>query len=602
MSLKDGNYKVTATVYQGEKLPLVVNVKEGKVTSIASQQPLTDTNLNKAVIDTLSHEISRTQSLSVDAVSGASYSSDGILQAVKDAVKAAGGEIEDNEITSKGMPSYDAAKRTNTADYSNWRVVPNEIVKEISTDLVIVGSGIAGLAAAVQAGELGIKTLVLEKNSFIAGNGGGVEGIFGINSSMQKKAGITTQPEKIIAKEMQLAQYRPNGSFWVDLVRNSAENIDWLLKNGVKLTKVDDYSGICQFPTFHWFKDGVAASGYVPYMKEKADKYGVKFLLNSPAYSVIYHNQKVEGVYAKTKYGFIRVNAKATIFATGGVGHNAKLIAKQGWNVKNIKFLSMPSNTGDGYQMAMAVGAKDMLPESPEFMDNYIQALPTNRLTKMAPETMIAGGGPVIWVNQDGRRFVNENVSSYNMLYQHMPMKAMKSAYVIFNQRIWDNFAKIAMLKKPDPDKILSNAVSKNRGHSLYKEDSIEKLARDMNIPVNTLVKTVQDYNKFCHQGRDEEFNKEKKCLVPIEKGPYYIGRLDNSNLVGLGGIGENNKFEVIDNNFDPIPGLYAAGADSTMQYRSVYTITLGGSACAHSVNSGRHAAINAKKYIENHK
>lgn len=216
----------------------------------------------------------------------------------------------------------------------------------------------------------------------------------------------------------------------------------------------------------------------------------------------------------------------------------------------------MPSNTGDGYQMAMAVGAKDMLPESPEFMDNYIQALPTNRLTKMAPETMIAGGGPVIWVNQDGRRFVNENVSSYNMLYQHMPMKAMKSAYVIFNQRIWDNFAKIAMLKKPDPDKILSNAVSKNRGHSLYKEDSIEKLARDMNIPVNTLVKTVQDYNKFCHQGRDEEFNKEKKCLVPIEKGPYYIGWLDNSNLVGLGGIGENNKFEVIDNNFDPIPGL----------------------------------------------
>lgn len=70
MSLKDGNYKVTATVYQGEKLPLVVNVKEGKVTSIASQQPLTDTNLNKAVIDTLSHEISRTQSLSVDSVSG----------------------------------------------------------------------------------------------------------------------------------------------------------------------------------------------------------------------------------------------------------------------------------------------------------------------------------------------------------------------------------------------------------------------------------------------------------------------------------------------------------------------------------------------------
>ena len=72
----------------------------------------------------------------------------------------------------------------------------------------------------------------------------------------------------------------------------------------------------------------------------------------------------------------------------------------------------MPSNTGDGYQMAMSVGAKDMLQESPEFMDNYIQALPTNRLTKMASETMIAEGGPVIWVNQNGRRIVNENITS----------------------------------------------------------------------------------------------------------------------------------------------------------------------------------------------
>lgn len=556
--------------------------------------------MNKAVIDTFSHEISRTQSLNVDAVSGASYSSKGILEAVKKAVINAGGSTDDNEISTANAEHYDATTRTNVNDYSNWREEPQKIVKTIDADLVIVGSGIAGLAAAVQAGELGLNTVVLEKNSFVAGNGGGVEGIFGINTKMQQAAGIHTEPEKIIAKEMQLAQYRVDGSFWVDLVNNSSANIDWLVKNGVKLTKVDDYAGICQFPTFHWFKDGVAASGYVPYMKKKADEYGVKFLLNTPAYSVIYEDNRVKGVYAKTTKGFIKVNAKATIFATGGVGHNAKLIAKQGWQTKNLKFLSMPSNTGDGYQMAMSVGAKDMLQESPEFMDNYIQALPTNRLTKMAPETMIAGGGPVIWVNQNGRRIANENITSYNMLYQHMPIKATKNTYVVFNKKIWDQFAKIALLKKPAPDEILADAVKKNRGNSLYEENSIEALAKDVGIPEDTLVKTVSDYNDFCHEGRDREFNKEKADLVPIEDGPYYIGRLDNSNLVGLGGIGENNNFEVVDENFNVIPGLYAASADSTIQYRSVYTITLGVSACAHSVNSGRHAVMNAKKYIDN--
>lgn len=579
---------------------MIVDVENGKVAGVKSEEKLADTNLNKAVIDTFSHEISRTQSLNIDAVSGASYSSKGILEAVKKAVINAGGSTDDNEISTANAVHYDATTRTNVNDYSNWREEPQKIVKTIDADLVIVGSGIAGLAAAVQAGELGLNTVVLEKNSFVAGNGGGVEGIFGINTKMQQAAGIHTEPEKIIAKEMQLAQYRVDGSFWVDLVNNSSANIDWLVKNGVKLTKVDDYAGICQFPTFHWFKDGVAASGYVPYMKKKADEYGVKFLLNTPAYSVIYEDNRVKGVYAKTTKGFIKVNAKATIFATGGVGHNAKLIAKQGWQTKNLKFLSMPSNTGDGYQMAMSVGAKDMLQESPEFMDNYIQALPTNRLTKMAPETMIAGGGPVIWVNQNGRRIANENITSYNMLYQHMPIKATKNTYVVFNKKIWDQFAKIALLKKPAPDEILADAVKKNRGNSLYEENSIEALAKDVGIPEDTLVKTVSDYNDFCHEGRDREFNKEKADLVPIEDGPYYISRLDNSNLVGLGGIGENNNFEVVDENFNVIPGLYAAGADSTIQYRSVYTITLGGSACAHSVNSGRHAVMNAKKYIDN--
>lgn len=300
MSLKDGQYKVIAEVYQGEKLPLIVNVENGKVAGIKSEEKLADTNLNKAVIDTFSHEISRTQSLNVDAVSGASYSSKGILAAVKKAVVDAGGSTDDNEISTANVEHYDATTRTNVNDYSNWREKPQKIVKTIDTDLVIVGSGIAGLAAAVQAGELGLNTVVLEKNSFVAGNGGGVEGIFGINTKMQQAAGIHTEPEKIIAKEMQLVQYRVDGSFWVDLVNNSSANIDWLIKNGVKLTKVDDYAGICQFPTFHWFKDGVAASGYVPYMKKKADEYGVKFLLNTPAYSVIYEDNKVKGVYAKT--------------------------------------------------------------------------------------------------------------------------------------------------------------------------------------------------------------------------------------------------------------------------------------------------------------
>ena len=69
---------------------------------------------------------------------------------------------------------------------------------------------------------------------------------------MQQEAGIHAEKDDIIAKEMELGQYRANGAFWVDLVNNSADNIEWLLKQGVQLTHVDDYHGTCMFPTFHW--------------------------------------------------------------------------------------------------------------------------------------------------------------------------------------------------------------------------------------------------------------------------------------------------------------------------------------------------------------
>ena len=369
---------------------------------------------------------------------------------------------------------------------------------------------------------------------------------------------------------------------------------------GVQLTKVDDYHGTCMFPTFHWFKGGFASVGYVPYMKKKADELNVKFLLETSATSIIKENGTVKGVYAKTPDGYIKINAKATLLATGGVGHNPDLLEKQGWSTKNIHYCSMPSNTGDGYQMAMSVGAMDMLKESPEFMMNYIQAFPHEGvhlyLDPINGFMSLPSGGPVVFVNQDGRRFVNENVKKFNLLYQRMAIKATKVTYEIFTQRIFDELTK----NVENADKILAKAVKENEGNSLFKANSISELAEKVNLPSETLLNTVNDYNSFCDNGKDLEFNKDQDMLISMKEGPYYIARLDPSNLIGLGGIGSNRKFEVIKNDFEKIPGLYASGMDSTMQYRDVYTITLGGSACAHNVNSGRQAAKNAEKYIQN--
>lgn len=598
-SLNDGTYSVVAKGYEGNSTKLKVIVANHRIEQIIPEKDITPNTLEDAVFTQIPEQIINHQTLDVDALTGASYSSQGLLDAVSEVVKQAGGSVakfrtEEHDTTGSQVKTDSESSE----EYGNWIQRPNHIDKKVETDFLIIGAGISGLAAAVQAGEEGIKTTVIEKNSFVAGNGGGVEGIFGINTDMQKAAGIHAEKEEIIAREQELGQYRADGSFWVDLVNHSAENIDWLLKEGVQLTKVDDYHGTCAFPTFHWFKGGFASEGYVPYMKKRADELGIDFILNASADGIIYDGDRVAGAYVTTPKGKLEIDAKATLLATGGVGHNPKLIAKQGWQTKNLHYCSMPSNTGDGYMMAMAVGAKDMLNESAEFMMNYIQALPHEGvhlyIDPINGFMSLPSGGPVMFVNQDGVRLVNENVKKDNLLYQRMAIKSTKVTYEVFNQKVYDSITQGV----DNADQILADAVKRNEGHSLYKADTFDQLAKAVGLPEATFVDTVKRYNQYAINGKDEEFNKDPAMLVALDEGPYYIARLDPSNLIGIGGVASNRQFEVIKDDFEKVPGLYVSGMDSTMQYRSVYTITLGGSACAHNVNSGRHAAMNAKKYM----
>lgn len=600
--LNSGTYNVTAEGYENNSTKLKIVIDHNRVEKIIPEKDIIPNTLEDAVFTQIPEQIVATQSLAVDALTGASHSSKGLIAAVGQAIELAGGDPKDFDY--QAQVKHDALKKPTPATndekttYADWRKKPAEITKKIETDFLIIGAGISGLAAAVQAGEEGIQTTVIEKNGFVAGNGGGVEGIFGINTDMQKAAGIHAEKEEIIAREQELGQYRADGSFWVDLVNHSAENIDWLVKQGVQLTKVDDYHGTCAFPTFHWFKGGFASEGYVPYMKKRADELGVKFILNASAEGIIYDGDRAAGAYIATPEGNVEIDAKATLLATGGVGHNPDLIAKQGWQTKNLHYCSMPSNTGDGYMMAMSLGAKDMLTESAEFMMNYIQALPHEGvhlyIDPINGFMSLPSGGPVVFVNQDGVRLVNENVKKDNLLYQRMAIKSTKVTYEVFSQKIYDQIT----AGVPGADDVLAKAVQTNEGDSLYKADNFEDLAKAVGLPVDSLVKTLQQYNRFAANGKDEEFNKDPEMLVALDEGPFYIARLDPSNLIGIGGVASNRQFEVIKDDFEKIPGLYVSGMDSTMQYRSVYTITLGGSACAHNVNSGRHAAINAKQYM----
>jgi succinate dehydrogenase/fumarate reductase flavoprotein subunit len=104
-----------------------------------------------------------------------------------------------------------------------------------SADIVVVGSGASGICATVQAAELGAQVILLESNSVLGGNGILTEGMLAIGSSLQKASGVGTDItfREVIATEQEFFNYRVNALFWKDLVENSADNLEWLIKNGV---------------------------------------------------------------------------------------------------------------------------------------------------------------------------------------------------------------------------------------------------------------------------------------------------------------------------------------------------------------------------------
>ncbi|WP_353097569.1 flavocytochrome c [Tissierella praeacuta] len=536
--LTPGTYKSTVDGFSGE-IELSMEVDENKILKIEVKETETPT-LGGAAIKQLKTDVIEKQSLNIDTVAGATISSAAFLKAVEEALSQAGANLED-------FTKVEAEANENKEKIS------------LSADLVVVGAGGAGLTASLSAAQGGLDVILLEKMPMAGGAsamaGGGTNAT---GSKMQRSYGIEDTPEMLFMDLMR------NGSFsnhanttWI-YANTVGEAFDWLVaEDGAGLKyKDNEPKPSAEHSVGRTFSPEGAGSGVVTSLLEKVEALGVKVMYETPAKELMTENRVVKGVKAVAKDGTTyEIAAKSVILASGGYGANEELLTDY---VRSLAYAGAVSATGDGLLMAQEVGADSINLDKVNIQPHSI-VLPDGRgqHTYQGALAMYGGTGSVL-VSDKGERFVNEQGSGASIKAK---MEENKHSYLIMDEESFNLYTKTCIASKNYTEKQLNEWLEANGTTTpiFAKGDTLEDLAKIIDISGDNLKETVIKYNGFVAKGEDSDFG--RKVSKPMnEKGPFYAVEMNLRYYASLGGLRINNNMQVVKADDTPIEGLYAAG------------------------------------------
>ena len=471
----------------------------------------------------------------------------------------------------------------------------------LSTEVVVVGSGATGLSAAIQARQLGCDVILLEKNSMLGGTTLMTEGIAGLNDEYAKSQGVPTYDlVEVLNKVQEYHHWKSNAELLRRFYENSADTISWLQDMGVKFTIVQGMG----YKSHHTY-DGMGKH-FVETLAATAEKLGVKIMTETRGQELIMKDGKIAGIKAARMDGStLTINAPVVILATGGYATNTEMIQKYGKvDPDKIIYVGMPdSANGDGINMALAVGASDKrLTGVIQYFGAFLEG------DKFSSELYNAMTQPMFRVNQDGKRFISEEMNQLDPCMYGNAHVQQDAVYQIMTKADLDRFVTEgapcslpyyqAFTPLPDLYNQIDKIAKMNKGN-IFVADTIDELADMINIDKATLKETIDRYNSYCQAGKDLEFGKNPQFLIPIGEGPYYAFKIKCGYFCTNDGLEVTPQAQVLDMNGNVIPGLYAGGNDAGGWCGDTYDIALvPGTTQGWAVNSGRFAAEDAARYL----
>ncbi len=527
-------------------------------------------------IEKIPQEIIANQSVKVDTISGATVSSNAIIEAVTNAITESGNDIALFE------------KEVET--------VSSDEVVELSATVVIAGAGAAGYTAALTAYDEGAESvIVVEKEGTIGGNaivsGGFVENTNeelrpenndGYTASIESVIEAGPQNDGEVALWDQLIKdyedYKASGStkvfdsdtwFAIDLARTQGEEVtgtgfqeilsdfdNWFTeKTGAKWKSPT--AGIVGYSWPRWssvegYYSGV---GFFHYYNEWIEKENanITVMTDTPMTDLIMNDEgKVTGIVATRKDGttYNITAEKGVIIATGGYAANTEMVKETDgiWGdalSADIITTNSSGDTGDGILIAEKYGAVLM------GMENTM-LFPLADIKTGSTEAIVGTTASALIVNKDGKRFVDETKDRYTMSGAMLEQED-KMGFIISSSEnclIEDGKTQGGV----DVEKMISNG-------ELYRADTLEELANIAGINYDNLMDTISTYNESCKTYVDEEFGRTTfEPNSEIGEGPYYAYPCTPASHITIGGVLTTDNGEVINTNEELIDGLYAAG------------------------------------------
>ena len=493
---------------------------------------------------------------------------------------------------------------------------------DAESDVVVVGGGGSGKSAAYTvASESDLSVCILEKLPETGGSSMFAEGTAASESCEQIARKIPDYPGELpegahfpthrehYQRYIDYSHHRANPDVVKSFVWNSGETIEILKSIGVEYTDVTIYAFDQPYELYTFHRpEGLGAHVQELFLRA-CENAGVDIFVNTPAKELIVEDGKIVGVLATDADGNeMKVGAKAVILAGGGFGNNRELIAKYSWMpwVAETTFQPAPiENTGDGLKMALSVGGATR---------NIGALMIGNGALNRMPGSLITGAGiqPVLWLNSEGKRYANEIVAmSFADSGNTVAQRLDGVQWTIFDQEQFDHLVEdgsdiglgdfICYHQKLTHLQAEFDEILPQGDGSLAKADNFEDLAKQMGLPVEDTVASIERYNELCEAGDDEDFFKPAEYMRAIKKPPFYGIRQAPLVLVSSGGIYVNGNFQVCTDNYKPVcsGNLYAVGNEASGLYGDTYNLDCPGTANGFAHTSGRVAARHAIKQIQ---